>query len=162
MSHHRRAGLLLGGLLLAISAAACASSAAAGGATQAGVDPATRFGTYRFSERVPETSPQNLVLEGTVTITADTADFDMVPGPCRYAQPSQQSRTAWRYQCGDVAISIDREDPTRINYSLTAIVAVSRNVCVARDANGNCLQFEVQKEEVPQRRSGRLRLIKVS
>lgn len=158
----RRSALLLGGLMVATVAAACASSAAAGGATPASTDPGARLGSYRFTERVPETKPQNIILEGTVTVRADTVDFDMVPGPCRYAQPSQQSRTAWRYQCGDVAISIDRQDPTKINYALTAIVAVEKNVCVERSPAGQCLRYEIQKEEVPQRRTGRLRLIKTS
>ena len=156
----RRVTSLIGALATAALVTACASSqgaSAAGGATAATVD---RTGTYTFTERVPQTSPNTIVLEGTVRVTGDSAVVDMVPGPCRYALPSEQSRTTYVYQCGDVRVTVDRDDPTRVNYSLTTMVAVSRNVCVEYSAARQCLRYEVEKSEEQQRRSGRLRLVR--
>lgn len=144
-----------------IMASGCSTSSG----SETAPTPAQRNGVFRFSERVPDTSPNTIILEGRVTVTADTVDFDMVPGPCRYAQPSQQSRTAFIYHCGDVNVSIDRVDPSRINYSLQTRIQTMVTKCaeyaVVNRVN-TCVRTERVPEEEQVRRSGRLRLIRVS
>lgn len=151
--------------LLALGAVVTAACAGARSAETAAAPGAQREGVFRFTERVANTSPSNIVLEGTVKVAADTVEFDMVPGPCRYAQPSEQSRTAFMYRCGDVHIRIERNDPSRISYSLSTIITVSRQVCAeyaVQNGRRVCVRMEERKEEERVGRSGRLRLIRVS
>jgi hypothetical protein len=158
----------IGRSLAALLATAAVATAACGGARSAETAAAAgtqREGVFRFTERVANTSPSNIVLEGTVKVSADTVEFDMVPGPCRYAQPSEQSRTAFIYRCGDVHIRIDRNDPSRISYSLSTIITVSKQVCAeyaVQNGRRVCVRTEQQKEEERVGRSGRLRLIRIS
>src|SRR5829696_405394 len=73
--------------------------------TAARARPESQTGTFRFLERVGESAPV-IVLEGILTVTADTIELDLSPGPCRYDEQSAGSSVI-RYRCADVSISID-------------------------------------------------------
>lgn len=141
--------------------------AACGGASARSAPPAaaavanTELGTFRFAQRVQETSPA-VTLEGTVEITRDSVTIDMTPGPCRYDELSSRNTTFRRYQCADVIITVDRVHPaTRVGYALTTNVQVPVRTCVrygTGDAARQCLQYLNSLEDRRVWRTGRLRL----
>jgi hypothetical protein len=146
------AGALAGGFL-----AACASG-------QAGVrQAATQEGVYRFTERLTDATPP-VLLEGILTVTADTIELTMSPGPCRYEPTGPQ--TVVRYDCGGVVVSIDRTQPlNRTSYVTSVMVRVPVRTCVAVEntpQGQRCVRYANTYEERRVTRSGRLRLLRIA
>lgn len=144
---------------IAAALAACAASTGSGAASS----PSERNGVFRFTERVAETSVR---LEGTITVTADTIALEMNPGPCR-REPQETTVTRVVFTCGDVRLTVDRDNPSeRTSYSLVTMKTVSERVCVRYEQSSNgvrtCVEYRTEIEEVPVRRSGRLRTVRIA
>ena len=129
----------------------CASNA-----KQAGIRPES-LGAYRFTEHASD----DIELEGTLLVEADSVSIDATPGPCRYER-ERSSPLNITYTCADVTYLIDRSDPVRkVTYSVVVRVQKTRTVCVRSVVNSQgrtvCAQYQNEIYFVDQRRSGLLR-----
>jgi hypothetical protein len=121
-----------------------------------------KVGVYHFVERVAASGNADaLVLEGELTVLADTVTVDATPGPCRYDTTST-SAGPFVYRCAEVTLSFDRSDPVRrASYSLRTIALQPQTTCVryATDASGrtNCAESKTVQVERSVMRSGQLR-----
>jgi hypothetical protein len=124
-----------------------------------------KLGSFQFTERISDATPAILLL-GTITVTEDTvsAELESPGGLCRYDKTSS-STTFIRYHCGEVLLSIDRNQPTRTWYSLPATVMVNTRQCVryvTTESGRTCAQWGNKPEERRVLRTGRLMLNRVS
>lgn len=145
--------------VLAGALTACASSSAASAAGTPSPRPILD-GKYSFSERPVSTAP---AIEGTLMVVADTVLVDLLSGPCRsILEPSTRPR-GLAYDCADVTLYFDRDDPVnRASYSMQTTVTDKKNVCVRYGTNAQgqqiCLENKIETVERKVTKSGRLRL----
>lgn len=122
--------------------------------------PASQHGTFRFSERVAESSPQ-LVVEGVFTVTADTIVVDESnPGPCFPIVPA--STQVIRYRCGPLVLGFDRRQPLlRSGYTIAGTALESQRVCIRTTISPTgqviCAQYGQERVQVARTFSGRIR-----
>jgi hypothetical protein len=129
----------------------------------------SQLGTFRFLERVggsDRSGAAAVTLEGILTITRDTIEVNMTPGPCRYEDQSRSSLFI-RYKCADVFVSVDRANPlNRSSYWMSVLERVPVRVCARYGTNaaGNqvCVAYTNTYEERRVNRSGRLLLNRIA
>lgn len=123
--------------------------------------PESRQGTFRFVERVEGSSPEILV-EGEVTVRADTVEVRVNTGLCQPALVADSQE--FRFRCGELALAFDRRNPVqRASYAVEGrgfeVQRVCRRTATGSDGRPVCVEYGRELVEVEKIFTGRLRPI---